>query len=97
MLKTTPRGLLLAVRVSPRASKAAITGEENGRLKVRLKAPPLDGRANRELLSVLAAALGLRKSRLQLVAGEKSRDKTVLLTGISEPDAAALLDRYRGD
>lgn len=97
MLKTTPRGLLLAVRVSPRASKAAITGEENGRLKVRLKAPPLEGRANRELLSVLAAALGLRKSRLQLVAGEKSRDKTVLLTGISEPDAAALLDRYRGD
>lgn len=97
MLKTTPRGLLLAVRVSPRASKAAITGEENGRLKVRLKAPPLEGRANRELLSVLAAALGLRKSRLQLVAGEKSRDKTVLLTGISEPDAAALLDWYRGD
>lgn len=97
MLKVTPQGLLLAVRVAPRASKAAIAGEENGRLKVRLNAPPVEGRANRELLEVLAKALGLRKSQLRLAAGLKSRDKAVLLTGISEAGAAALLDRYRRD
>lgn len=95
MLKTTARGLQLAVRVTPRASRAAIAGEENGRLKVRLNAPPVEGRANDELLKLLARALGLKKSQLRLAAGLKSRDKTVLLTGIGEDEAAALLGHPR--
>lgn len=91
VLTETPRGLLLAVRVVPGAKKSVIAGEEHGRLKVRLQAPPVEGKANRALLEVLAAALGLKKNRLRIIAGEKARDKTVLLDGISEAEATALL------
>lgn len=64
-----------------------IAGEENGRLKVRLQAPPVEGKANRELLKLLSKALGISKSRVRLEAGERSRDKSVLLVGITPAEA----------
>ena len=72
----------MAVRAIPGARKSEITGEENGRLKVRLSAPPAEGKANRELLRLLAKEMGLRKSQARLVSGERSRDKIVLLAGL---------------
>ncbi len=69
------------------ASKTVIAGEENGRLKVRLQAPPVEGKANRELLKTLAASLGLRKNQVRLARGERSRDKSVMLSGIDPADA----------
>jgi len=67
------------VRVQPGASKVGITGTWNGLLRVSVHSPPSDGRANAELLRVLADALGLRPSALELVRGERARQKTVLL------------------
>jgi hypothetical protein len=65
-----------AVRVVPRAKQNKVL-EEESRLKVFLTDPPVEGQANKALIEVLAAHLGVRKSRLRIVRGEKSRDKVV--------------------
>lgn len=58
-------------------------GEAGGRLRIRLQAPPVEGKANRELARFVARELGLKKNRVTLVSGEKSREKSILLQGLS--------------
>ena len=87
MLSGAPDGTLLRVRVTPGARKSEIAGEAGGRLRVRLQAPPVEGKANRELTKFIAKALGLKKNRVSLAGGEKSREKTLLLEGLDLPDA----------
>lgn len=83
MLSRTAEGTLLSVRVVPGAKKSQITGEAGGLLRVRLQAPPVEGKANRELLKLVARELGLKKSQVVLTRGDKSREKTVLLAGVT--------------
>ena len=64
----------IAVRVVPRAKGNKVV-KETGRYKVYVTAPAEDGRANRAVLELLADHLGLRKSQIQLIRGEKNRDK----------------------
>ena len=75
-------GATLRVRVSPRASRDEVAGERDGALVVRLTAPPVDGAANEELIDVLAAALGVPKRAITIVAGARSRQKRVHVTGV---------------
>ncbi|MHB1390497.1 MAG: DUF167 domain-containing protein [Thermoleophilia bacterium] len=92
VLSALPEGSLLKVRVVPGARKSQLAGESAGRLRVRLMAPPVEGKANRELMRFLAAILGVRKNRVSLVSGERSREKTVLLAGVSLSDVRDRLD-----
>ncbi|HEY6902779.1 MAG TPA: DUF167 domain-containing protein [Candidatus Acidoferrales bacterium] len=78
------------VRVAPRASRDAIEGEYQGALKVRLTAPPLDGRANDALRRLLAESLNVPVSAVRIVAGEKSRTKRVAVAGVSRAQVIAL-------
>ena len=75
--------VLIRVRVQPRASSNAVRLDEAGRLRIALAAPPVDGLANKALRVYLAKLLGCSKSALTLSAGEKSRDKTLTLTGMT--------------
>jgi len=86
VLSGTPDGTLLLVRVSPGARKSEIMGEAGGRLRIRLQAPPVEGKANRELTRFIARELGLKKNRVTLASGERSREKTLLLEGLSPPE-----------
>lgn len=79
---------LIDVRVQPRASRTEVAGLLGERLKVRLQAPPVDGRANAALLEFLAAACSLPKSRVSLDAGQTGRDKRVRLHGLATLPAA---------
>jgi uncharacterized protein (TIGR00251 family) len=79
------------VRVQPRASRQRIDGLVGSRLKVQLTAPPLDNRANQQLLECLAKALGVARHRLSILAGSRSRDKTVGLKGVSAEELTELL------
>jgi uncharacterized protein (TIGR00251 family) len=91
-------GALLKVRVVPGAKKSEITGEENGQLRVRLNSPPVEGKANKELVKLLAVRLGLKKSQVRLSKGERSRDKIVLLAGVPVSDAVMKLQKVlRGE
>jgi uncharacterized protein (TIGR00251 family) len=91
-LKLTVRGdtILLDVHVVPRASKSAVIGQHDGRVKLALLAPPVDGAANAALVRFFAEALGLRQRDVRIVRGEKSRQKTVSLSGSSEAAVRAL-------
>ena len=75
--------LTLHCRVVPNASKSEIShfDWEDGALtmRLRLQAPPVDGKANKLLIKFLSSALGVRKNQITLVAGEKSRDKRLLV------------------
>jgi uncharacterized protein len=79
-----PEGWLLPVHAQPGARKEGIKGERAGALRVAVTAPPQDGRANEAVAQVLREAFGLKRSELQLVGGEKSRNKRFLMRGLSK-------------
>jgi uncharacterized protein (TIGR00251 family) len=78
-----PRGdaVLLRVKVQPRASRTAVVEVLGDRLKISLKAPPVDGKANAELCRFLARKLGVPKSHVEIVRGVSARQKTVAVHG----------------
>ncbi len=86
--------VLLAVRVQPRAGANRVAGCHNGALKIRVAAPPVQGRANLELLRFLASLLGLQSKDLCLVRGLKSRDKSVGIKGLTRDQVVERLARY---
>ena len=79
----TPDGVVLNVRAQPRSSKAGLDGLLGDALKVRIRAAPVDGKANKELVETLADAFGLPKSRVAFKGGETSKTKRILLAGVS--------------
>jgi hypothetical protein len=90
-LKTTPGGVELLVLVQPRASRTKVVGEHDGRLKVALAAPPVDGEANAALIEFVSDALGCRKSDVTLLDGATGRRKRLAVSGVAEAAARALL------
>jgi uncharacterized protein (TIGR00251 family) len=92
MIADGPGGAVLEIRVIPRAARTEIAGIRDGALLVRLNAPPVDGAANVELLTFLARALGVPKSQLAVISGERARAKRVRVKGAT---TAALEPRLR--
>lgn len=82
--------VIFAVRVSPRANGDAIEGEHAGALKVRLTAPPVEGRANEALRRLLAERLNVPFGAVRIVAGEANRTKRVSVAGVSPAQVLAL-------
>lgn len=78
-IRKTKEGLLLSVRVEPRSSKAMVVGPYGDTLKVKLTAPPVDDRANKQLLEVLARHFGVKKTDVSIIKGQHSKNKTVLI------------------
>ena len=70
------------VRVAPRASRNAIVGVHEGALKVSLTAPPVEGAANEALRKLLAKALGVPKSNIEIIRGERGRNKVLRIRGV---------------
>ncbi len=95
LVRDTPTGAVLAVRVTPRASRSSFQGvlEKEGQsmLRIALHAPPLDGRANEELLAFLARQLDLPASSLEIIRGLQSREKLVRMTGLRMEELESLL------
>lgn len=94
-----PRGAVLAVRAIPRAGRSGIAGRRGHALLVRIAAAPVDGAANDELIAILARALDLPRRQIAVVAGDRARDKRVLIEGVSpqslESRLSAILDQIR--
>ena len=91
MIASTPEGVAIAVRVIPRAGRSGLAGTRGDALLVRLQSPPVEGAANEELIEVLARALQVPKRAVTIVAGDRSRQKRVRVTGIDAATAAARL------
>ena len=74
-------GVLLTLHIQPGAKKTGAVGLHGEALKIRLAAPPVDGKANDALIDFLARTLGIPKSRFALVSGQASRCKRVAIAG----------------
>jgi uncharacterized protein (TIGR00251 family) len=86
-------GAAMTVHVTPRARKSELTGiMPDGTLKIRLAAPPVDGSANKALLELLAKVLGVRISALEIIGGEKGRDKIISVVDL---DALTVEERVK--
>ena len=79
------------VRVVPRSSKSDIVGELDGALKVKLKAPPVDGAANDELIRMLSKELGLPRDDVEIVSGFTSKSKRIRINDLTKPQILAIL------
>lgn len=90
-------GVLLQVSVVPNAKRTAVDGLHDGALRVRLAAPPIEGRANEALVAWLAKAMGVAKRDVELVRGETSRRKQVAIAVSLEAAAAWLAPLLRAD
>ena len=73
--------LIIACHLQPRASKDEFCGPHGDSLKVRIKAPPVEGRANSYLVKFLAKQFGVSKRDVEIIGGELSREKRVRITG----------------
>jgi uncharacterized protein len=91
-IRQEKNGASFAVKVAPRASHNQIAQVADGVLKVRLTAPPVEGAANQALVKLLAKALGLAKSKVQVIKGHKSRDKRILVQDLEPSQISQLLD-----
>jgi hypothetical protein len=87
MLRAVTEGVTLAVRAQPGAKRTTIVGIYGegaaAQVKVAVNAPPLEGRANAALIEFLAKAFSLPKSAVEILSGEGSRSKVVLLRGMT--------------
>lgn len=71
----------LSISAQPNAPKTEIKGVQEDSLKVKIKSPPVEGKANEELIKWLADLLGIRRSEIELISGEKGRKKVLKLHG----------------
>ena len=90
--KQTDVSATLSVRIQPRSSKNSFTRMEDGTLKIRLTAPPVDGAANEALVKFLSETLSVSRSSVEIVTGHTSREKRVKITGMDEDEVNRLLN-----
>jgi uncharacterized protein (TIGR00251 family) len=88
-----PPDLVLRIHVQPGAKKTEAAGRHGDALKLRLAAPPAEGKANLALIAFLADAFGVPRRRVTLLSGEKSREKRVRIEApVRRPDLEWLRD-----
>jgi len=90
-VRDVPGGASLRVRVTPRSARNAVAGTREGALVVRLTAPPVEGAANAALARILARALDVAPSAIELLRGASGRDKLVRVTGRTASEVRAAL------
>jgi uncharacterized protein (TIGR00251 family) len=91
MAQPTETGVTVKVRVQPKASRNQVESYQAGTVKVRVTAPPQGGKANAAIVSLLAQTLGVAKSRVRIIRGGASRDKTVSVESLTPEEVQARL------
>ena len=94
-VQTTRQGIAFKVYIQPRASGNEIAGRWQDALKIRLTAPPADGKANQALLKFLAKQLGVPKSDLEILSGAASRSKKICVRIAGKDDREQAAARLR--
>ena len=89
----TEGGCIVSLKVIPRSSKNQIVGEEQGSLKIKLRAPPVEGAANEALLKFLAKIFKIPKNSLSLMSGHQSKHKKVKIQGLKALEVLEVLQK----
>jgi uncharacterized protein (TIGR00251 family) len=92
-LTQAKNGVIVPVHAQPGARRNAIVGERAGAIRVAVTAAPDKGKANAAIVELLAEALGCRPSEVGVVSGETSRQKRVLLVGLTVEEAAKRIEK----
>lgn len=95
-MKKAEERVVINIKVETCSSHHGIVGMHGEGLKVRLKSPPVEGRANKELIEVLSKGLGIPKKDIEIISGKTSRNKLVRFYGISHDRMKGLLCMRRG-
>jgi hypothetical protein len=90
-LRETETGVIFRIRVVPRASRSEPAGIQNDALKLRITAPPVEGKANEACITLLAELFGVKRTQVAIIAGHGSRTKTVAVDGVKAAEIAALI------
>jgi uncharacterized protein len=90
-IRETETGVVFHVRVVPRASRCESAGFRDDALKLRITAPPVEGKANEACVALLAELLGVKKAQVAIIAGHASRTKTVAVEGVKAKEIAAII------
>lgn len=91
MIEEKKGGVRLHLFIQPKASRNEVIGPHNGEIKIKLTAPPVDGKANEELIEYLSEIFSVSKKQILITKGESNRHKTVEITDISPELAQRLL------
>jgi uncharacterized protein (TIGR00251 family) len=83
VIADAPDGVVIDVKVIPRAGRSRLAGTRDQAILIRLSAAPVDGAANTELIDFLARLLEIPKRQIAIVSGEKSRTKRLRVTGVT--------------
>ena len=86
MNKKTETSIQINIKVEPRSSRSGIVGPYGDALKVKLTSPPVEGKANKELIEVLAKGFSISKKNIEIISGQSSKNKVVRLNGVSSAD-----------
>jgi len=81
--KQPQNNLTLKVKVEPRSSRSEIVGPYGDGIKVKLTSPPVEGKANKELIELLSKKLNVRKKDIEIISGQSSKNKIVKIIGLS--------------
>lgn len=91
-LRADGDGVILTLHIQPGAKKTELAGPHGDALKIRLAAPPVDGKANAALLAFVAAKVGVGRTAVELVSGQTARAKRVRIAGVTPAAARAALE-----
>jgi uncharacterized protein (TIGR00251 family) len=84
---------VIEITVSPKSSQSKIVVNEEDTIKVYLNSPPVDGKANAELLKILSKTLGIAKSGIEIIRGQSGRKKTLRIAGL---DKSMIIEKLKG-
>jgi len=84
-------GTVIKVKVIPRSSRTEILGKENDIYRMKLTAPPVEGKANKAVIELLAEKLGVPKREIEIVSGKTGRLKTIRIRGLTAGEVAQAL------
>ena len=90
-IQETGDGVVLTVKAVPRASKSEVAGAEGAWLRVRVKAPPVDGKANEALVKFFSSLFGVPKGSVAILSGDTARLKRIRVAGIGAASARRAL------
>jgi len=83
MFKENEEGVVISLFVQPNAPKSSIIGEYNQLLKIKIKSPPVEGKANDEIVRFFSEVFHIAKNKVEILSGDKSKQKRVLIKGLS--------------
>jgi uncharacterized protein (TIGR00251 family) len=88
-IRKTATGAVFRIRVVPRASRSEVAGIQGDALKLRITAPPVEGKANEACIALLAGLLGVKRTQVAIISGHAFRTKTVAVEGVKAKEISA--------